>query len=182
VLDIAFLAQTGQSISVLVWITWEMIDTGKRIASRHGYRSLAIVEIPSQFPKNRLGEPYRFVVGSDTMRFLEELPRPHVGRVFKTAKGKNRISPRTVGRIVHRVARECGIQGETQRKFRGWKWYVVHPDAFRKYWKHQMWLAGLKGDKVLDYMLGQRVGARDVWTDADLLRLYNGAKHKLAVQ
>jgi integrase len=178
---IAFLAQTGQRESVLAGITWEMIQTGKRIALRYRDRSHAVIGIGPEFPKNKLRQRYRFVIGSNTMKLIERLTRPHVGMVFRTAKGKDKMAVRTIARIVDTAADACEIQYETERKFRGWMWHTVHPHVFRRYWKSQMKAGGAKDEKLLEYMLGHHVSAYDAWTEADLLRNYRMAEHKLAV-
>ncbi|MGA2310552.1 MAG: tyrosine-type recombinase/integrase [Candidatus Bathyarchaeia archaeon] len=178
---IAFLAQTGQRESVLAGITWEMIQRGKRIALGHRDRSHAVIEIGPEFPKNKLRQRYRFVIGSNALKLMEKLPRPHVGRVFKTAKGKDKMAVRTIARIVDEAADTCEIQYETERTFRGWMWHGVHPHVFRRYWKRQMKLGGVNDKDLLEYMLGHRVTAYDAWTDADLLSNYKMAERKLAV-
>ena len=176
---IAFLAQTGQKESVLAGITWERVREGNRIARRHGYPSHALVEIGPEFPRNL--RRHRFVVGPNTMRLMQRLPRPHVGKVFKTAKGKYKISDRTIERIVVGVAEECGLQGENKREYRGWKANPVTPEVFRKYWKLQMRSGGVEDRDLLNYMMGLRKSASDEWSDDHLLRKYTKADRKLGV-
>ena len=114
---IAFLAQTGQKEGILAGITWEMVREGNEAARRHRYPSHALIEIDPEFPKNQLGRRYRFVIGSDAMRLMERLPRPHIGKVF--------MSVRTIGRIVDSAAKKCGLQREKERRYRGWKSHAV---------------------------------------------------------
>lgn len=167
---IAFLAQTGQKEGILAGVTWEMVRDGNEIARRHGYPSDALVDIGPEFPKNQLRRRYRFVIGSDTMRLIERLPRPHAGRVFKTTKGKGKMSVRTVGRIVDGAAEVCGLRRHT-----------VTPEVFRKYWKFQMRSGGIEDRDLLNYMMGLRKSASDEWPDGHLLRKYRKAERKLAV-
>jgi integrase len=178
---IAFLAQTGQKESVLAGITWEMVREGNEAARRHGYPSHALVEIDPEFPKNQLGRRYRFVIGSDAMRLMERLPHPHAGKVFKTAKGKGKMSVRTIGRIVDSAAEKCGLQREKERRYRGWKSHTVTPEIFRKYWKLQMRSGGVEDRDLLNYMMGLRKSPSDEWPDGHLLRKYRKAERKLAV-
>jgi integrase len=178
---IAFLAQTGQKESVLAGIAWEMVYWGNETARRHGYPSHALVEIDPEFPKNQLGRRYRFVIGSDTMRLMERLPRPHAGKVFKTTKGKGKMSVRTIGRIVDEAAEKCGLQREKERRYRGWKSHAVTPEVFRKYWKFQMRSGGVEDRDLLNYMMGLRKSASDEWPDGHLLGKYKKAERKLAV-
>lgn len=68
---IAFLAQTGQRISVLKAVRWPMID-------RKGSVGLVHVSPRSLDPRgrntNKIGVRYRFVIGSDTMSLLDQSP------------------------------------------------------------------------------------------------------------
>jgi integrase len=178
---IAFLAQTGQKESVLAGITWEMVHHGKESARRNGYPSYALVDIDSEFPDDQPHRQYPFVIGSDTMRLMEELPRPHTGKVFKTSKGRGSISVRTIQRIVDETARRCGLQREKKRRYRGWKSYQVTPEVFRKYWKFQMRSGGVEDRDLLNYMMGLGKSASDEWSDSHLLRKYRKAERKLVV-
>jgi integrase len=178
---IAFLAQTGQKESVLAGITWEMVHDGKEAARRNRYPSHALIDIDSEFLKSRWRRGYQFVIGSDAMRLVEELPRPHVGRVFKTSRAKDSISVRTILRIVDEAAGRCGLQRDKTRRYRGWKMHPVTPEVFRKYWKFQMRSGGVEDRDLLNYMMGLGKSPSDEWTERHLLRKYRKAERKLAV-
>jgi integrase len=178
---IAFLAQTGQKESVLAGITWEMVHDGKEAARGNRYPSHALIDIDSEFLKSRWRHGYQFVIGSDAMRLIEELRRPHVGKVFKTSRAKDSISVRTILRIVDEAARRCGLQREKTRRYRGWKTHPVTPEVFRKYWKFQMRSGGVEDRDLLNYMMGLGKSPSDEWTERHLLRKYRKAERKLAV-
>jgi len=168
---IAFLAQTGQRIGILIAMKRNMIT---RIASGHG-----IVKVPQIFPNprgenvNELELPYTFVIGRDTMRLLHDLPVCEGGWLLD-------ISLRQMARIVDEAAGAIHIQKKEPTDI-GRSWSTVHPNTFRKYWKDCMIKAG-SDPRSFMHMMGNRVpSVLGSWepTDDKLLEAYKKAEPEL---
>ena len=134
---IAFLAQTGQKIGVLLAMKWKFVDV---IDSR----GVVHVPKPEEF-KNRDGEPayvskdpYVFIMGRDVMRLLGKPPKDKENWLFD-------ISQRQIGRIVPEAAEDAGIEER------------VTPNTFLGYWRAQMAQGGVWHDTLLEYMMGYRI-------------------------
>lgn len=173
---IAFLAQTGQRIGVLTAMKRGMI---KRRGS-HG-----LVEVPGgaifRNPKgqnvNKYQVHYKFVIGKDTMHLIDELPESEEGWLFD-------ISQRQIGRIVDEAASEIGAQEPIQTEVNERSMHRVHPHVFRKYWKRQMKLGGVKDRDLLDFVMAHKLpygGAYDAFPDEDVLKAYEEAEPMLKV-
>jgi integrase len=170
---IAFFAQTGQRIAIVTGMKRNMIT---EVASGHG-----LVKVPETFPNqrgdnvNELKLPYTFVVGRNTMRLLDQLPRYEGGWLLD-------ISLRQIARIVDEAAGAIRIQKKEQTDV-GRSWSTVHPNSFRKYWKNQMKAAGTDLGLIL-HMMGQSIpkvlGSYEPTDDA-LLKVYKKAESKLEV-
>jgi len=169
-LVVAFPAQTGQRLGVITAIKHDMI----RKVERHG-----LVEVPPTLTNpqgdnvNKAEVRYKFVIGPDAMRLIKSLTSDTGWLVD--------LSERQIGRIVHRAAENTGIQERTETKL-GRSWHLVHPHVFRKYWKRQMKLGGIKDPEILNFMMGHKLpygGAYDPFPDEDLLKAYKQAERKL---
>lgn len=169
---IAFLAQTGQRIGILTAI--------KHSEIRH-FGSRGLVEVPPTY-SNQLGKNvnksevrYKFAIGEDTMRLLMEFPKKWAGDwIFG-------ITDRQMGRMVDEAATKTGIQEEIETKL-GRAWHLVHPNVFRKYWKHQMKLGGITDPDLLNFMMGHKLpygAAYDAFPDEDVLKAYRKAERHL---
>lgn len=170
---IAFLAQTGQKIGIMTAVKHSEI---KKEFDPHG-----LIEVPKEYP-NRLGEDvnaesvyYKFVIGQDTMHLLKQFPKEWAGDwIFD-------LSRRTMGRVVDEAATKAGIQEETPTKL-GEAWHLVHPETFRKYWRHQMKQGGVKDSDLLDYIMGYRVRrGGGPFTDQEIIDAYRQAEPYLKV-
>jgi integrase len=173
---IAFLAQTGQRIGVLTAMKINMIKT----RGSHG-----LVEVPGgtffQNPKghnvNKYQVHYKFVIGEDTMQLIDKLPKSEGGWLFD-------ISQRQIGRIVDEAASAIGTQEPIQTEVNERSMHRVHPHVFRKYWKRQMKLGGIKDRDLLDFVMAHKLpyrGTYDAFPDEDILKAYEMAEPMLKV-
>lgn len=171
-LVVAFPAQTGQRLGVITAVKYPMI----RIIQAHG-----LVEVPPTLLNpngdnvNKAEVRYKFVIGKDAMRLIEEVSNKKSWLVD--------LSERQIGRIVDQAARNVGIQEPIETKL-GRSWHSVHPHVFRKYWKHQMKLGKITDAELLNSMMGHKLayaGAYDVFPDEDVLKAYKYAEKRLAV-
>lgn len=161
---IAFLAQTGQKVGVLLAMKWKFV---KKIESR------GVVHVPKpEDLKDRKGElaylsrgSYVFIMGRDTMRLLGK-PKDENGWLFD-------ISRRTIGRIVKEAANDAGIKEG------------VTPNTFLRYWRAQMAEGGVWQDTLLEYMMGygtSRIATRSGYLRwENLLEEYKKAESHLEV-
>lgn len=167
-LIIAFLAQTGQRIGVLAIMKRDMIN------KKGPY---GLVEMPGgrsfQNPKRH----YKFVIGKDTMQLIDRLPKCEGGRLLD-------LSKRQMARIVNEAAADIGVQKGIQTKVNERSLHRVHPDVFRKYWKRQMRLGGIKDSDLLGFLTGHRLPygvTCSEFPDEDVLKAYKKAEQKLRV-
>jgi len=175
---IAFLAQTGQRIGILTAIKRKMMT--EKVMRGHG-----IVTVPSNFPNRRgenvntSGRKYTFIVGRDTMKLLRQLDKL---RDSWDGEGRLNVSQRQVGRIVDKAAQAIGIQDKQPTRIGG-SWSDVHPNTFRKYWKHCMLHARTDRGAVL-HMMGSDLpsilrGSEPI--DNELLAAYEKAESALSL-
>jgi integrase len=174
-LVIAFLAQTGQRIGVLTAMKRDMIK-------RKG--SYGLVVVPGGPFQNRKGRNvnkylvhYKFVIGKDTMKLIDRLPECEGGWLLD-------ISERQMARIVSEAAEDIGIQEGIPTRVRERSLHRVHPDVFRKYWKGQMRLGGVKDPDLLGFLTGHRLqygGTCHEFPDEYVLQAYKKAQRKLRV-
>jgi len=171
-LVITFLAQTGQRLGVITAMKYGMI---RKVDGR------GLVEVPPTLLNphgenvNKAEVRYKFVIGRNAMRLIEKVADKK-GWVLD-------LSERQIGRIVDQAASNVGIQEPIETKLKR-SWHFVHPHVFRKYWKHQMKLGGVKDPDLLNSMMGHKLayaGAYDVFLDEDLLKAYKRAERKLQV-
>jgi integrase len=129
---IAFLAQTGQRVGVLEAMKRNMITKVEANGLIHG-----LVEVdprlanPDGEKVNQSEVRYRFVVGADTMRLLEDLPTYPGAWLFH-------LRQRQMNRIVEGAAEEVKIQRPIPTEIRGRLWHQVHTQTFRRYFQGQM--------------------------------------------
>lgn len=167
---IAFLAQTGQREGILTAMKWSFIKPCE---------DFGLVEVPPEFldPEgentNKARVRYRFVIDSDSMKLINELPKEDW--LFQ-------VSNRQIRRIVATAAFKAGIQKELPTKLG--KRYEVHCHSFRRFWRHQMRKAGVTDVLLLDFMMGHRLpyhGTYDRFLDEDLLDAYRRAEPYLRI-
>lgn len=177
------LAQTGQPLRILSALSWgesKHKQTLPVINESHGW---GFVEIDSDMrnwlnqPINRTNAKYSFFIHPECMGKLHKIHdlNPNEDRVFI-------IHPRHMQEIVQRAATAARIQKATTRQLNGAKWYDVHADIFRPYWKRRMKAAGVDDGDLLRYLTGQKVtiDSEEVQKDA-LLEKYKKAEKSLSL-
>jgi len=175
----AFLAQTGQRQGIATAIKWGHIH----ITRDHSH---AIVKVVNPYPnrmginQNKIRSQFRFVIGSQALKLISDLPKQEGGWVFK-------ISDRQIIRVVEEAADRIGIQGiiERRKKFSGkeGKWHKIHPHTFRGYWEGQMRRSKADRD-VVNFMMGHKMpygGTYTRFSDRELLGNYRKAERNLTV-
>jgi integrase len=183
-LVIAFLAQTGQRIGVLTALKRKMIET--RPANRwHGLVEVfENLENPKGRNVNKYEVHYKFVIGEDTMKLIDEMPKYEGGWLFD-------ISKRQMARIVNDAATDIGLQQDKPTRLRGRSHYAVHPHVFRRYWVNQVTDKGINPDGAMDtqqreYMMSHRLEhggtyARGLLADDKLIEAYKRVEPNLKV-
>jgi integrase/recombinase XerD len=177
---IAFLAQTGQRIGVLEAIKHseiKPIDHHGLVDVPYPYYSAPTRTNPNGKNVNKGKVHYKFVIGEDTMRLLNDLPTKEGGLwVFD-------LSRRQVHRIVRDAAEKIGIKDRKKTEL-GRYMYEMRPRQFRSYWKRQMKNGGVTDRDLLNFLMGHKLpykGAYDQFPDRDLIEKYKQAEPQLKV-
>jgi integrase len=178
---IGFLAQTGQRTHVLRGITWGMIDwTNGR---PHG-----IASVPEKLEDRkgrtvRIGHPYTFVIGRDTMGLLDQWPQTEKRKAGGTFVFG--LSERHIHRIVAEAANDANVQKDSGRIMPGKTvLYKVHPDAFPTYWLDRVKGGGMdrvQAKFMMGYDMGSEARERGSLRSDRLLSAYRKAEPMLGL-
>jgi len=194
---IAFLAQSGQRVGVLIAMRWghvrAQMESGERIV---------IVDVPEYLegPKgynvNKGSTQYRFVLLGDAVRLIRKMMEQRsswgekigdesplfrsynrarkiggIQRVRRDRPGEALTAP-GIEMIVKKAAEDAGVQRYIMTKL-GKGIAQIHPHGFRRYFKHRMREAGVQDEALLDFLIGHKVaydGAYDVFTPGYIRR------------
>lgn len=183
---IAFLAQTGQRIGVLTAMRMELIR--KFESDKHG-----IVEVSPTF-KNPIGKNvnkgevrYKFVIGEDTMQFIDDLANGRKeGWLFEGGySNKPGMSARQIGRVVDEAAEAVGIQSPIQTEIARRSLHVIHPHIFRRTWVERVTDGGML-ETHREHMMGHKLPNSTylvgLLTDDKLVRAYTKAEPNLSLE
>lgn len=184
---IIFLSQSGQRNGILTALRYKHVKQG---LENNEYPLIievsAILRDSKGVNVNKLGETYRFAVGSHSIQCLKKMVderirngeavdqeswlfrsysqivtsnRKNPVRAMKSDQGKS-LTSAAIRDIIHYAALRAEIQGKASGKR-----YEIHPHIFRRYWNMRMQEAGLSED-LRDFMLGHKLpygGAYSKW-------------------
>jgi integrase len=179
---ISFLAQTGQRVGLLTAIRWNMI----KMVDSHGIASIPDRLDDYKGESVRKGDtPYKFVIGSDTMKLLEEMPETKRRRdegdfVFG-------VSERTLARDVVDAREGANLAEQRPRRIPGLFAHRVHAHSLRVYWKNTVSSGAKRMDNIQsEYMMGHHLPAdwtyrRGMLQEGNLLKAYRRIEDKLRV-
>jgi integrase len=178
---IAFLAQTGQRVAILAGIKWGIVDCEQ-------WKPYGVASVPEKLEDSkgrtvRTGRPYTFVIGKDTMDFLDHCPETEKRKAEGTFVFG--LSHRQIQRIVAEAAGDANVQADSKHMMPDKTiLYTVHPDIFPTYWNGRV-RDGDIPELQRKFMMGRDVSyeprERDLFSADRLLAAYRKAEGMIAI-